>query len=165
MEGWPRRFPPGRTGCARGHAGGACGRAASAAVRADTELFLERRAESNRWSGSHQVGGPWEPSVSGSLLASIVPAYAIRNAQPAKPCVLFCAAHPFLAARGTDEAVRPAHDQPGGAGVIVREHVLRRRLSGLFHAPSAGTYSEHSTRSPESQPQHLVANSRDRSHV
>ena len=33
-------------------------------------------------------------------------------------------------------------------------------------APSVGTYSEHSTRSPAlTQPQHLVANSRDRSHV
>ena len=53
-----------------------------------------------------------------------------------------------MAARGTDEAVRPAHfDQPGGAGVIVREHVLEgeEAVGDLFHvvAPSAGTYSEH----------------------
>ena len=58
-----------------------------------------------------------------------------------------------MAARGTDEAVRPAHfDQPGGAGVIVREHVLEgeEAVGDLFHvvAPSSGTYSEHATRSP-----------------
>ena len=96
--------------------------------------------------------------MSGSLLACrIVPAVTeVCRRQPAhsKVCAFLRSAQPFSWPHaGTDEAVRPAHfDQPGGAGVIVREHVLEgeEAVGDLFHvvAPSAGTYKEHSTRSP-----------------
>ena len=129
----------------------------SAAVRADTELFLELQGRDAVGVGRHQVGGP-EPDGERQL-AGVQDRPGRHRGLPAAAGALegvcFSAQRPslFMAARGTDEAVRPAHfDQPGGAGVIVREHVLEgeEAVGDLFHvvAPSAGTYSEHSTRSP-----------------
>ena len=129
----------------------------SAAVRADTELFLELQGRDAVGVGRHQVGGP-EPDGERQL-AGVQDRPGRHRGLPAAAGALegvcFSAQRPslFMAARGTDEAVRPAHfDQPGGAGVIVREHVLEgeEAVGDLFHvvAPSAGTYKEHSTRSP-----------------
>ena len=129
----------------------------SAAVRADTELFLELQGRDAVGVGRHQVGGP-EPDGERQL-AGVQDRPGRHRGLPAAAGALegvcFSAQRPslFMAARGTDEAVRPAHfDQPGGAGVIVREHVLEgeEAVGDLFHvvAPSAGTYRQHSTRSP-----------------
>ena len=129
----------------------------SAAVRADTELFLELQGRDAVGVGRHQVGGP-EPDGERQL-AGVQDRPGRHRGLPAAAGALegvcFSAQRPslFMAARGTDEAVRPAHfDQPGGAGVIVREHVLEgeEAVGDLFHvvAPSSGTYGEHSTRSP-----------------
>ena len=129
----------------------------SAAVRADTELFLELQGRDAVGVGRHQVGGP-EPDGERQL-AGVQDRPGRHRGLPAAAGALegvcFSAQRPalFMAARGTDEAVRPAHfDQPGGAGVIVREHVLEgeEAVGDLFHvvAPSAETYSEHSTPSP-----------------
>ena len=133
----------------------------SAAVRADTELFLELQGRDAVGVGRHQVGGP-EPDGERQL-AGVQDRPGRHRGLPAAAGALegvcFSAQRPslFMAARGTDEAVRPAHfDQPGGAGVIVREHVLEgeEAVGDLFHvvAPSAGTYKEHSTRSPALTP-------------
>ena len=129
----------------------------SAAVRADTELFLELQGRDAVGVGRHQVGGP-EPDGERQL-AGVQDRPGRHRGLPAAAGALegvcFSAQRPslFMAARGTDEAVRPAHfDQPGGAGVIVREHVLEgeEAVGDLFHvvAPSAETYREHSIRSP-----------------
>ena len=101
----------------------------SAAVRADTELFLELQGRDAVGVGRHQVGGP-EPDGERQL-AGVQDRPGRHRGLPAAAGALegvcFSVQRPslFMAARGTDEAVRPAHfDQPGGAGVIVREHVL-----------------------------------------
>ena len=116
----------------------------SAAVRADTELFWSCRAEMPVGVGRHQVGAQ-NQTVSGSLLACIAWP-SPRSSRRTRRCVLFCAAPiPFHGRSGTDEAVPARHfDQPGGAGVIVREHVRKaRRLSGpVSCGGAAGTYKE-----------------------
>ena len=128
------------------------------AVDPISELVLELQGMRCRWSGSPSGRRAHEPDVERQLAgdARIVPAHENLPASH-KRCrrfeVILCAESLFIAARGTDEAVRPAHfDQPGGAGVIVREHVLEgeEAVGDLFHAvaQSAGTYGEHSTRSP-----------------
>ena len=50
-----------------------------------------------------------------------------------------------VTALGTAEAAGPAHfDQPGGAGVIVREHVLEceEAVGDLFHLAAPGAWNE-----------------------
>ncbi len=120
-----------------------------AAIRADSELLLELQGRDAVGVGRHQVGGP-EPDGERQL-AGVQDRPGRHRGLPAAAGALegvcFSAQRPslFMAARGTDEAVRPAHfDQLGGAGVIVREHVLESEeaIGDLFHvgAPSAGTY-------------------------
>ena len=144
---------PDRVALGVDHAGAQLvGEQPSAAVRADTELFLELQGRDAVGVGRHQVGGP-EPDGERQL-AGVQDRPGRHRGLPAAAGALegvcFSAQRPslFMAARGTDEAVRPAHfDQPGGAGVIVREHVLEgeEAVGDLFHvvAPSAGTYGEH----------------------
>ena len=108
---------------------------ASAAVRADTELI--------QWSAAgHEMPLEWVAirrrprTIQGERQAcwragsSRAVTEVCRRRRLSKVCA-FLRRTPipeFMAARGTDEAVRPAHfDQPGGARVIVREHAARRR--------------------------------------
>ena len=115
------------------HAGAQlAGEQPSAAVRADTELFLELQGRDAVGVGRHQVGGP-EPDGERQL-AGVQDRPGRHRGLPAAAGALegvcFSAQRPslFMAARGTDEAVRPAHfDQPGGAGVILRETCAGRR--------------------------------------
>ena len=130
----------------------------SAAVRADTELFLELQGRDAVGVGRHQVGGP-EPDGERQL-AGVQDRPGRHRGLPAgsrphsKVCAFLRSAHPFSwphAGQTKPSGQRISISQAAQA-VIVREHVLEgeEAVGDLFHvvAPSAGTYSEHTTRSP-----------------
>ena len=128
----------------------------STSVRADAELLLELQGGDAIGMGRHQVGGP-EPDGERQL-AGVQHRPGCHGGLPVADGALegveFAAQRPSLvvAARGTREDVRPAHfDQPGGTGVIVREHALEgeEAVGDLVHlaAPGQGTNSEHYSRS------------------
>ena len=117
----------------------------SAAVRADTELFLELQGRDAVGVG-RQVGGP-EPDGEPACwrAGSSRPSPGLPAAAGALEGVCFSAQRPslFMAARGTDE---PAHfDQPGGAASS--GNMAGRRGGCRGHALVVGT-SRNSTRSP-----------------
>ena len=179
-EGWPRRSRPDldsglRTGSTMA-VRSLC--ASSQALRYEPipSCFWSCSAEIPLEWVADQVDGRRTRRLRGSLLpCRIVP--AVTEVLPAAAGTLegvgLAAQCPSLVvtALGTAEAAGPAHfDQPGGAGVIVREHVLEceEAVGDLFHlaAPGRGTNDEHSSRStPRPQSQHVVADPHDRSHV
>ena len=114
----------------------------SAAVRADTELFLELQGRDAVGVGRHQVGGP-EPDGERHLLACrIVPAVPRSAGGSRRTRVCFSAQRPslFMAARGTrPEAVRPAHFVSQAAQASSWECWKARRLSGTCFRQTYGS--------------------------
>ena len=158
-------------GCARGDHAGAqlVGEQPSAAVRADTELFLELQGRDAVGVGRHQVGRPRTRLE--RQLAGVQDRPASHRGLPAAAgasrCVLFCADGIPFHGRTRDRRSRPA-----SASIMPGKRRRHRpgtcaqgeeAVGDLFHvvAPSAGTYSEHSTRSA-GNPNLNIA--RDRSH-
>ena len=129
---WPRRFPPGihgqRVALGVDHAGAqlvVCEQP-SAAVRADTELFLElQRRDAVGLRVAIRLGGPERQTVSGSLLACQPssrpsPRTSAGGSRRTRRCAFLRSAHEAFHGRTREQhRSRPStaqdFDQPGGA--------------------------------------------------